>query len=126
MINFIQKISYLLLSLCLVTQAQALTVTNNSDTHLEKYSKFNTSSHESIDDYSEVDSHKHTHKHHEDGEEHEHEHEHSKISQSDLKLLTQSRIMESQKVETEKELIFFHKSLHSNFYPFDIFRPPIS
>jgi len=109
-----------------VSQAQALVVTSNSETHLDKFSEYNSSHHESIDDFSEDDSHKHTHKHREDGEEHEHEHEHSKIAQADSKVLMQSYKITSQDIEFDSCLIFFDKNLVSSFHPFEIFRPPIA
>lgn len=92
--------------------------------HLEAYSELNRTQHDNIDDSGKT--HTHSHKHTEDGEEHEHNHQHSKISQYELKLITQTKHIEIQYNEFNSIEIFFEKQLSSIPHFLDLFRPPIA
>ena len=95
---------------------------NNVDTHLSKFSEFNSNYHDNIDD----EVHEHKHKHSEDGEEHEHSHEHTKISQNEIKFLIRSYSINSGFVVVKVENCFHPKIHNSTPHPFGIFRPPIA
>lgn len=105
----------------LMGQICLLEPSDNINSHLAEYSHINATHHDNIDD----EPHAHSHKHSEDGEEHEHSHEHSKVSQSEVKLVSQSLEVKNVSLIYESKLGIIEKNLISNPHPFGIFRPPI-
>lgn len=95
---------------------------NDIDSHLNYFANINATHNDNIDD----EPHAHRHKHSEDGEEHEHSHEHAKAPQSELKVLNNIVIALAVISVDENKKNFFEKSLVSNPYPSEIYRPPIS
>jgi hypothetical protein len=91
------------------------------DSHITKYSRYNVTHHDNIDD----EAHAHTHKHSEDGDEHEHSHEHSKVTQSEIKLLNHSVKVLAEITIIEANQDFIEKNLISSPHPFEVYRPPI-
>ena len=92
--------------------------------HFDTYSEFNKIQHDNIDDSGAA--HAHSHKHTQDGEEHEHNHQHSKITQYELKLITQTKHIEIQYDEFNSIEVFFEKQLSSMPHLLELFRPPIA
>jgi len=107
---------------CILFQVVHLSAPDETDVHLNVYSKFNVTHHDNLDD----DAHTHRHKHSKDGDEHEHSHEHSKIVQSDFKILCESHKMVASIKIIDISTGFSEKNLFSNPHPFEVFRPPIS
>jgi hypothetical protein len=97
--------------------------TNEVETHLSEFSKYNVAQHDNIDDTSEP--HPHLHKHSEDGEEHEHDHEHTKVVQSISKLIYTSSVSGIDFPEIKTLMGFTKNNLLSDPHAFGIFRPPI-
>ncbi len=119
------KISILsTLIMSFVVQASGITVTENLDSHLEKYSQYSHTKHENIDDTNVQ--HEHSHKHSKNGDEHEHSHEHLKNFQSDLKLFNELNLPIITRTDTVYITIFYYKTFFSKPHLLEIFRPPIS
>ena len=107
-----------------IASAQACLMNGNSNdvnSHLAEFSKYNNTHHDNIDD----EPHTHTHKHSEDGDEHEHNHEHFKVTQSEIKLLNHSIKVLAKVTVIEIKQGFSEKNLISNPHPSKIYRPPI-
>ena len=104
-------------------QARAPSISNKTDIHLSKFSKFNEAHHDNIDETSEEHSHKHRHS--KDSEEHGHNHDHSKFTQAQIQLVIQNREVKFNCFEINTTQNFNEKSFVSNPHPFEIFRPPI-
>ncbi len=124
MISKILKIFCLLLCVCLFWQMRPSLELKSVETHLDKFSKYNVTHHDNIDD--EAQKHAHKHKHGQDGEEHEHNHDHTKVTQNEIKVLSTPYQIVNRSVEVKSKNYFFEKTLISSPHPFGIFRPPIS
>jgi hypothetical protein len=110
------------LAICIIAvQPCFSTDKNDVDSHLAEYSKYSVNHHDNIDD----EPHAHRHKHSENGDEHEHNHEHSKVTQSELKLLSHSTVVATEVTIIESGQVFSEKNLISNPHPSGIYRPPI-
>ena len=122
LLNYIKTILIFFLTVGIVT-AQITTFNNKNDTdlHLTKYSHYNITHHDNIDD----EPHTHMHKHSEDGDEHEHHHEHSKVTQSEIKLLNHSVKVLAKVTIIELNQDFVEKKLISSPHPSEVYRPPI-
>tara|TARA_R110002049_G_scaffold210253_2_gene381109 strand:+ start:475 stop:855 length:381 start_codon:yes stop_codon:yes gene_type:complete len=122
LLDYIKTLLVFFLTVGIVT-AQLTTFNKKSDTdsHLTKYSHYNVTHHDNIDD----EPHAHTHKHSEDGDEHEHSHEHSKVTQSEIKLLNHSVKVLAEITIIETNQGFIEKNLISSPHPSEVYRPPI-
>ncbi len=94
---------------------------NELNSHLVEFLNYNNSHHDNIDERP----HTHKHKHSEDGEEHEHNHDHSKVTQSEVKLLSRTVKVFGKVTVVELKLGFLEKVLLSNPHPSKIYRPPM-
>ncbi len=115
---------FIIIIIANIASAQACLMNDNSNevnSHLAEFSKYNNTHHDNIDD----EPHTHTHKHSEDGDEHEHNHEHSKVTQSEIKLLNHSIKVLAKVTVIEIKQGFSEKNLISNPHPNKIYRPPI-
>jgi ABC-type Zn2+ transport system substrate-binding protein/surface adhesin len=122
MTNSFRIIIHLFLSFSIIGQINLEVEAFELVSHLNSYSEINKTYHDNIDDSTEE--HVHGHKHSEDGD--EHEHEHSKISQNDLKILTNTESIQPHINDYKSSQGFSNKVLFSNPHILQIFRPPIA
>lgn len=92
--------------------------------HFDEYSHLNHAHHDNIDD-APSENHVHKHKHREDGEEHEHHHGHTKVSHSEVNLLSQYGNYSILPDVIESISGFFESSMFSDPHIQGLFRPPI-
>lgn len=122
LLGYIKTIFIFFLAVGIVTaQLTTLNKKNDTDSHLTKYSLYNVTHHDNIDD----EPHAHTHKHSENGDEHEHSHDHSKVTQSEIKLLNHSVKVLAEITIIESNQAFSEKNLISSPHPSEVYRPPI-
>ena len=112
----------MVIALALTIPASPVNESNDTETHLNEFSKYTIVHHDNIDDTAEA--HSHVHKHSDDGEEHEHDHEHSRVVESTSKTLFSSIVPSLSLTEIESSPGFSEKKFISNPHPFGIFRPP--
>ncbi len=113
-----------MLCFCFAIPPQVFLTPIDSSSHLDKFSNFNITEHDNIDDS--IDEHTHRHKHSEDGEEHEHNHDHFKMSQHQAKVLNQSGHTLVANCGLKSTQTFFEKHLISGPHLLEVFRPPIA
>lgn len=123
MLYFTKIIFNLFVYLCLGLQAKGFVSQNGAKIHLNEFSEFNVTQHDSIDDNSEAHSHKH--KHSKEGQDHDHDHDHSKIVQVEFKIINKNFLITFKKMVIDYTPNFYDQSYLSNPHPLEIFRPPI-
>ena len=113
-----------LIAASVIIQPLKVNTVENLNSHLHEYSYLDHTQHDNIDD-TPASEHVHRHKHSEDGEEHEHHHEHTKISHSDVNMISHDSNYSVVPEALESVSGFYETSMVSDPHIKSLFRPPI-